>query len=289
MNQIPAFYFDPDQLARIADQYRESFRTAKPFQHVVLEGLVPDEIMKTVAREFPKPDDIDWTYWGPGRSETRRDHHSDKLGTSDETKFGPLTRHLMGQFISATFLKFLESLTGVTGLVPDPSFNRCGLHSTGPGGKLMVHIDDNRYPIADRLHQYLNLIVYLNEDWLEEYGGHLELWNRDATKMEKKILPVFNRAVLFNTGRYSWHGHPNPVTCPPDRRRNSLALYYYVLDRPIDENYEGIQRYDWVPTTENDRAYQRRMMIKHRLRKFVPPIFYELGPYLQRRFGAGKQ
>ena len=43
------------------------------------------------------------------------------------------------------------------------------------------------------LHQYLkidrrlNLLLYLNDDWKDEYGGHLELWDKTMTICDKKI------------------------------------------------------------------------------------------------------
>jgi hypothetical protein len=254
---IPAFYFDPGELARLAERHREAFRTAEPFQHVVLDDFLPREILALLVREFPGPDDIEWELHGPGRTAWKRDKHVDKLATDDETKFGPFTRHFMGQLNSGTFVAFLEQLTGTRGIFPDVSYNDCGLHSTGPGGRLMMHTDVNRHPLGLKMHQYLNLLFYLNPGWKEEYGGHLELWNR-ARRPVRSILPIANRVVIFNTGTRSLHGHPHPLTCPPGRRRNSLAVYYYLRERPTSEEYEGLQHsVHWVPTTEEDRAFAR--------------------------------
>lgn len=255
MKTIPAFYFDPAELARRAAALGDSFRMASPFQHVVLEDFVPREILQLLVREFPGPDDIAWELHGPGRTQWAKDKRIAKLATSDETKFGAFTRHFMGQLNSATFLRFLEELTGIPELLPDVTYSHCGLHSTGPGGRLMMHTDVNRHPHGTKMHQILNLIVYLNEDWKEEYGGHLELWD-EHRKPVQRYLPSANRAVLFNTGTRSLHGHPHPLTCPPDRRRNSLAVYYYLRDRPISAEYTGAQRaVHWVAATPEDEAY----------------------------------
>jgi hypothetical protein len=161
----------------------------------------------------------------------------------------------MGQLLSATFVEFLEKISGIEGLIVDPAHNGCGLHSTGPGGRLMIHTDVNRHPHSrQRLHQVLNLIVYLNEDWEESYEGQLELWTADRRPC-KTILPIANRAVLFETSTRSFHGHPEPLACPEGRRRNSLAVYYYCLDRPPSDDYEGMQRsVHWIPTSEDDRV-----------------------------------
>ncbi len=257
MKTIPAFYFDPEDLARRAAALRDSFQNARPFQHVVLEDFLPAEIMALLVREFPGPDDIAWDMHGPGRTQWTRDPRIAKLATSDETKFGAFTRHFMAQLNSATFVRFLEELTGIQEILPDVTYSHCGMHSTGPGGRLMMHTDVNRHPHGTKMHQILNLIVYLNEDWKDEYGGHLELWDQDR-KPVQRYLPSANRAVLFNTGTKSLHGHPHPLTCPPGRRRNSLAVYYYLRDRPVSEEYSGMQRaVHWVAATQEDKAYAR--------------------------------
>ena len=151
----------------------------------------------------------------------------------------------------------------------------------------MIHTDDNRHPIKNRFHQHYNLIYFLNRNWKEEFGGHLELWSRDASTCVKKIAPVFNRAVLFDTGRFSFHGHPEPLACPPDRRRNSLAVYYYVTDRPEDGNYSGFQSIRWVPTTDADRQYfgSKKYLARKVLRKILPPVSADLYRWAKKRLG----
>ena len=191
----------------------------------MLSDLLPQPLIDLLVSEFPKPDDIEWTQWGPGRTRSLPEGPQNKLGQSDEQYFGPFTRHFMAQLNSATFVSFLEKLTGIEGIIVDPSYNSCGLHSTGVGGRLMIHTDMNRHPHSGHvLHQVLNLILYLNPGWQDGWGGELELWTRDA-KPDVRILPVANRAVLFATGTKSFHGHPNPVACPAGRRRNSIAVY----------------------------------------------------------------
>ena len=257
METIPAFYFDREQLAPIAASKHESFVNAAPFQHVVLDDFLPQDVLELLVDEFPGPEDLAWEMHGPGRTKWSRDKKIAKLVTSDETKFRAFMRHFMGQLNSATFLAFLEELTGTSGIVPDVSYNNCGMHSTGPGGRLMMHTDQNRHPHKSQMHQYLNLILYLNQDWKEDYGGHLELWDNDRKPVER-ILPSANRVVLFNTGTRSLHGHPHPLTCPEGRRRNSLAVYYYLRERPKSEEYAGQQStVHWVPAIEEDRAFAR--------------------------------
>jgi hypothetical protein len=254
MQTIPAFYFDERELDILAKDRAQEFKNAQPFPHLLLSDFLPTELIDLLISEFPGPEDIEWNEWGPGRTRRLPEGLLNKLGQSDEQQFGPFTRHFMAQLNSATFVSFLEKLTGIEGIVVDPTYNACGLHSTGVGGRLMIHTDQNRHPHSGHvLHQVLNLILYLNRDWKDEYGGQLELWTRDA-KPAVKIAPLANRAVLFATGTRSFHGHPEPVACPEGHRRNSIAVYYYSFDRLPSEDYEGMQRtVRWIPSSPEDR------------------------------------
>jgi 2OG-Fe(II) oxygenase superfamily len=105
---------------------------------------------------------------------------------------------------------------------------RCGgLHETKPGGHLSVHADFNLHQKLGLIRQ-LNLLLYLNDDWSPEFGGNLELWDRGMQACEVAVAPELGRAVVFTTALDSFHGHPDPLTCPPDRSRRSMALYYYT-------------------------------------------------------------
>ncbi|HSK74150.1 MAG TPA: 2OG-Fe(II) oxygenase, partial [Pyrinomonadaceae bacterium] len=213
-------------MEKVADEYHTRFINAKPFPHVVIDNLLPDEALETVLEEFPGTKQIDWIdFYGGVQT---------KLASKTEEQMGPFTRFLMYQLNSATFIKFLEKLTGIEGLIPDPHFWGGGLHQIKPKGYLKVHTDFNFHPVL-KVDRRINLLVYLNKDWDESYGGELELWDRDVTKCEAKIMPLFNRMVVFNTNDYSFHGHPEPLACPPDRTRKSLALYYYSNGRPEHE------------------------------------------------------
>jgi hypothetical protein len=73
----------------------------------------------------------------------------------------------------------------------------------------------------------MNLLLFLNQDWDSAYGGALELWDAEARRPVRTIAPLFNRCVIFRASATSFHGVPTPLTCPPDRSRKSLAIYYF--------------------------------------------------------------
>ena len=205
---------------------QERYVSAQPFPHIVLDGLFPDETLEAVLADFPRPDEIEWASFD---NPTEK-----KLGYRYTSPLKRNLRDFLYEMSAPPVLRFLEELTGIEGLIPDPYFGGAGPHQILPGGFLKIHTDFNWHPLM-KLDRRLNLLVYLNEDWKEEYGGHLELWDRGMTRCEERILPVFNRTVVFSTTDFSFHGHPTPLACPEGRSRKSVSFYYYTNGRPESE------------------------------------------------------
>jgi len=231
-------YLDGDRLFELAREHREAYRTAEPFPHIVLDDVLPDAMLDVVLDAFPDPSSRVWKEY--------ENYYEGKLETQGEERLGADVSLVLYQFNSAPFLRFLQELTGVTGLISDPYFSGGGLHQIERGGRLGVHADFSRHPVLP-LHRRLNALVYLNRDWKDEYGGHLELWDRDMTECRARIAPVFNRMVVFSTTDWTFHGHPDPLTCPPGMTRKSIALYYFSVDRPRGETKRGKESTLFVP------------------------------------------
>ena len=187
---------------------------------------------------------------------------------------GDNTRALLYYLNSSTFITFVEKLTSIEGLIPDPHFAGGGLHRIQKGGLLKLHVDFNKHSRLN-LDRRLNILIYLNKDWKEEYGGYLELWDKDMTRCEKKILPIFNRCVIFSTNDFSYHGHPDPLNCPEDRSRQSLALYYYSNGRPA---HEVSQQHSTIFKARPDEliAQEQKTTVKDMVKRFIPPILLDL-------------
>ncbi len=217
---------------------REAYQQADPFPHCVVDDFLSPALQSAVLKDFPvfppriKQEDASEVLADGTVAQYR------KNWLSMEMRVTPLIRRLYWELNSAVFLHYLEQLTGIKGLIPDPYFAGGGLHETHRGGHLMVHADYNKHPELN-LDRRLNLIVYLNQDWQDAYGGHLELWDRALTHCVKKVAPVAGRAVIFSTKQDSWHGHPHPLTCPEGMSRKSIALYYYTNGRPPEEGNEA--------------------------------------------------
>lgn len=204
----------------------ESYQQAQPFPHVVVDGLFDAAMLQQVVDEFPRADEPFWY---------RHVHRNSlKLALNQTQHMGAITRELLAALNSAAFLGVLETLTGIEGLIPDPYLEGGGLHQIGTRGFLGIHADFNVHKKL-KLDRRLNLLLYLNQDWPASYGGELELWDTGMQAAQRKVAPLFNRMVVFNTTDNSYHGHPEPLQCPEDRTRKSIALYYYTAGRPDAE------------------------------------------------------
>lgn len=225
MDQADLLGFPAEGLLSAGRVGQVSYRSAEPYPHICLDGFWNAGVVSRVADEFPELG---------GEGDIRfNDPNQRKFASRGEERFGAVTRELVHFMNSQPFLEYLSALTGIGGLIPDPYFSGGGLHEIRRGGFLKIHADFNRHAELG-LDRRINLLLYLNENWEESYGGHFELWDGDM-RCVKKFLPVFNRMIIFNTTDQSYHGHPDPLTCPEDRSRRSLALYYYSNGRPRGE------------------------------------------------------
>ena len=206
----------------------DNYATAEPFPHLVIDDLFNPDALDLVLREWPS--------WETPDLETYDDGTFVKLkyASNVRTDYGPYTRFFLHSLGEPLFLDALEKVTGIAGLVPDPYWHGGGLHFTRSGGKLAIHADFNKHFKFD-LDRRVNLIVYLNRGWTDENQGWLELWGRDMKSWVQRVLPIFNRTVIFSTTDFSYHGQPEPIHGPAELFRRSIALYYYSNGRPAEE------------------------------------------------------
>ena len=252
-------------LARMQQEMQsahESYLNAKPYPHVVFDNFFDPYLVDQILQEFPAPGTIAWQKFDNAKEI--------KLASSKEATFGSAARLLMYHLNSSTFLNFLSGVTGIPHLIPDPEFEGGGLHQIVRGGKLGVHADFNKHRSMN-LDRRLNLLLYLNKDWKEEYGGHLELWDREMKGCQSRVLPVFNRVMVFGTTDFTYHGHPTPLQCPEGWTRKSLALYYYSNGRPAEEVTGG---HSTLFRSRDDKDFRltTRQRLKGLASDLLPPI-----------------
>jgi Rps23 Pro-64 3,4-dihydroxylase Tpa1-like proline 4-hydroxylase len=258
-----SFRFDSSALRELGLAQHTAFVSGQPFPNVVIDDFLPKDWLDPLIAEFPKPHTANWQTFDNGQEK--------KLALSRATELGEATQRVLGQLHSAACLEFLETLTGIDGLIPDPYLVGGGLHQIERGGFLKVHADFNWHEKL-RLERRLNLIVYLNRDWRESYGGDLQLWDAAMTRCVTRIHPVLNRAVIFSTFDTGYHGHPDPLTCPEGETRKSLALYYYTnghrdqATSPMHSTLFQARPGETLPPARG------RSNWKSIARRFIPPI-----------------
>jgi hypothetical protein len=271
------FLLDPARARAIGESLAAEYCFAEPFPHIVVDNFLPPAMAAGLATHFPAgrlPSDVvfDMGYAG---------FHKRQIlpGECDD-----YCRRAFEFFNSRSFLEFLEGLSTIGGLIPDPYFEGGGFHEIGSGGKLGIHAD---FRINNRLHlsRRMNVIVYLNEGWPDEYGGCLELWSRDMKHRVKSVAPLMNRCVVFNTDADSYHGHPDPLTSPEGVFRRSVALYYYTASRAVYE--EVPNRSTMYAARPGEAAATRREAAKLRLdqniEQWVPPAVLRYSRGIVRR------
>ena len=231
--------------------FREQFLNAEPFPHLVIDDVLPADLLRAAAAEF---DDVPATAWvrydSADEQGKRTCHRLDAMG--------PACRQILAGLTDPTAAKIAGWLTGLDDLQADATLYGGGLHVTEPGGWLGIHADNERHP-ATGLARRLNLILYCTElgkddevmrsrdderntphlliplsphSLVATHLSPLELWDRACTRPVRVIEPLFNRAVLFETGPRDYHGHPQPVRVPAGIERKSIAIYYWSEPRP---------------------------------------------------------
>ncbi|WP_309087821.1 2OG-Fe(II) oxygenase [Phenylobacterium sp.] len=207
------------------ESWAQAYQAADPFPHIVLDDLFEPATLRRVTAEIPSPLASTSLFTADVKHLQER-----KFAWRDVPALGPESTRLIAFLNGKPFLEFLSALTGIPGLVPDPYMWGAGFHQILRGGKLAIHADFNIHPVT-QLYRRVNLLLYLNEGWEADWGGDLELWNASMDACVQKVSPLFNRTVIFSTTDVSFHGHPEPMTCPEDKVRRSLALYYYTYER----------------------------------------------------------
>jgi Rps23 Pro-64 3,4-dihydroxylase Tpa1-like proline 4-hydroxylase len=245
-----------------AQSLRSEYANAKPWPHVAVEDVFPEELLDSIAAECA------------GLDETCLITSNDARQVKQEASggLGPATEHFLALVESARFREFISTVTGVHNLLPDPTHKFAGAHRTPPGGFTKIHRDFAVHPASGLFHR-VNLLVYLNRNWPDSYGGSLELWPSDMSAIGRRIFPRFNTMVLWETHDATLHGLPDPVACPSDRMRLSVACYYYTKEPRVAAPGERRVRY-WAARPGDDRSIER-MGWQDRVRNVTPePLRY---------------
>jgi Rps23 Pro-64 3,4-dihydroxylase Tpa1-like proline 4-hydroxylase len=215
------------------DAVRRQMLGAPGFPHFCIDDFLDPQFAREVHDAFPSYADAERM----GRS-FKAVNEKKKTQITDATLFPAPIRRLHELLASDAFVQRMSFVSGIPDLLADPMLVGGGIHETNHGGHLDVHVDFNVNE-STGLYRRLNLLIYFNPGWKEEYGGILDLWDQDVRNCLGRFAPIFNRAAGFATSAKSWHG-VTPVTCPSGQMRRSFAVYYYSKDPP--PGWDGVRR-----------------------------------------------
>ena len=209
----------------------------KPFPHIVIDNFLNDDIIKETMKfsKSLKLENCNNSRLPPNKTTQYKYAYDDIKNFPDEIK------ELFVFLNSGEFIQEIEKMTGIYGLVVgNNSLQGAGFHKITNNGFLNLHTDFNNYDDKiGSLDRRVNLLIYLNPEWKDVYKGHLWLCNKENKKIEKKILPILNRCVIFSTTNKAIHGHPEKLNVPEGITRDSIAIYYYTKNTGKNVCFEG--------------------------------------------------
>ena len=254
---------DLERLRAIARHERDAFESARPFPHLVVDDFLAPEVAESIITELAATEG-EWTFY----------HHVNerKRGCNDVGRMGATTRAVIAALTSPAVVEILGTLVGAPGLRADPTLDGGGLSEVEPGGYVNVHADFLSHSRERTWTRRLNLIFFLNHDWTDADGGALELWDADVRTPVRRIVPLFNRCVVFVTTPTSFHA-VREVRCAAGRSRKSLALYYFVDEgtpRPIRPTHYVPRPDDGVGTRALIRFDRLALRAYALLKRYTP-------------------
>lgn len=250
-------YLNPDVIAQLKAEYDNGF----PCKHIILDNFLRPEIAKQINDNFPSIDTLNVRRKSMNEQKSE-DYHFDR--------FHPVFQDVK-DVVTGELCDIVGQITSLEGLFVTTDNTGAGVHQGSNGSHVDIHID---YNMSTKFNAWrrLNLLVYLSEDWKDEYGGALELWDKDMKVCEKKIMPYFNRAVIFYTDENAPHGY-RKMSLPEGITRKSFYTYYYTAVE------EGVQYRDSTFLARPDESFSKRFLtkMKETIKVNVKSFLFKMG------------
>jgi Rps23 Pro-64 3,4-dihydroxylase Tpa1-like proline 4-hydroxylase len=217
-----------------------------PFPHTIIDNFFKNEVLDNILLNMNnlKDQDADSKFIIP-----HSPYEYNKYAFS--SNYGDYLKNVFIELNAPEFIKYLEQITGIENLITnDISLLGAGIHRIKNGGYLQLHTDFNSYHNHyGKLDRRINLLIYMNPEWKEEYKGELCICDKEKNICVKKIVPILNRCVIFNTSNKSVHGHPEKLNTPENICRQSIAVYYYTRNTNNEYDFEGDREHStiWYP------------------------------------------
>jgi len=258
------------------ESLRRQFRAAKPFPHIVIDNLLAPGVAEEVAAAYPSFDKAKEQGIGFNVVNEQR-----KIQITNSSLFPEPVRRLNDALASPAFLKDVEYITGIPRLLADDQLEGGGMHLTGPGGRLDVHVDFNVLE-KRKLFRRLNILLYLNPVWQEDWGVHIELLDKEVKNCHFRSHPIMNKCLIFETSDISYHGVA-PVKTPPDVVRRSFAAYYYTKEPP--SHWDGMAHSTVFRARPDENLRRMILMPAERLRREITERLRQSKKWVMGRIG----
>ena len=223
---------DYPNLYKLAESNQKKYLEEEPFPNIHIHDFFSEPTFRRILSVFPSPNSNIWksptNVHTVGKSVTKQGQLALK-----ELLYTEAQRRVLMEFNSSLFITFLEKITGIEGLIPDPYFAEGSFTMSTNGGYLDIHADFSHHDKL-KLERRVNVLIYLNENWKENFGGGLNLYDEDLNK-KKTIFPYGNSIAIFTTSDKSFHGFPEKIKCPKHIQRKSINLYYYTVPTKVRE------------------------------------------------------
>jgi hypothetical protein len=229
--------------AEFIAEAKKAFSTNPPYPHVVIDNFLTDEAAAILHDNFPTADKMRRSY---------KNINENKSEGSGFEQYHPYFQQLREELGTERFRKTVEAITGINDLILPDDQRGSGVHQGFNGSYLDVHVDFTIHPVL-KLHRRLNLLIFLNKNWKEEYGGHLELWDKDVKNCIQKYQPGYNRAVIFECNDISYHGY-NTINIPETESRKSFFCYYFT------EVGEGVKYHDTIFKARPEEGLKKKIV-----------------------------
>lgn len=253
-------YMHYNDAKQIGDRLAPQYQGKQPYDYACFDNFLPQEVANKVREEA----------LSLGAQDPENSSGNEKLKTSYKPDvMPPYTKAVFHALNSRPFIQFLERLSGIKGLIPDPYYQGGGIHRTETSGFLAIHADFNHHSIMN-LERRMNVLIYLNPDWKDEYGGSFEIWTNDMEQKVEGFAPIMNRMCCFSTGRDTMHGNPDPVNHPENDPRLSIALYYYTATWEEGRTSQSTV-FKQRPGSNDAKSNEAVLRV---VRDIVPPLVY---------------
>jgi hypothetical protein len=260
LSLINAQYLEEAAIKQLSIDFQNGF----PYKHIVLDNFLKPEIAQSLYENFPAVDKLHKHYDGLNEKKSEGSNFED---------FHPVFGQLRQEVMSAQMGKWMEKVTGINGVFVTDDKLGTGLHQGGNGSFLDIHVDFSIHHLKN-VHRRLNMLIYLNGNWKEEYGGGMEMWNADMSKMEKMVMPLLNRCLIFETNQISYHGY-SKINLPEGETRKSFYTYFYT---PLTEE-DKVKYHDTIfkPKPQDNPLKKLGTNFKETAKNSIKGLLKDLG------------